>query len=291
MAVDKDVLIDRLFGGYGTPGSTVVPPLYNEHLEPADPVVYDPDEANRMLDEAGYAKGDDGIRTMPDGSNPLVYRLFARSTSETSQQTIQLLQGWLKEIGIDSTVQVVSEDRLYEIAGEGTFELYEWGWVPEPDPDSMMSNFTCDQLSYEWRGSIWAGYNDSFYCDDEYEELYKQQAVELDPAKRTAIVQQMQQMLYDDEAYIVTAYYDYLQAYRTDRFTGFVPQPDPDGAILFQYGIFSYLSIGEPTGDTTSGEDSNTPMLILGAVGIASVVAVAAWLAARSRRPDSADTE
>ena len=40
----------------------------------------------------------------------------------------------------------------------------------------------------------------------------------------------MQKMLYDDAPYIVTVYYDNLEAYRTDRFTGFQPQPDPDGS-------------------------------------------------------------
>ena len=37
----------------------------------------------------------------------------------------------------------------------------------------------------------------------------------------------MQLMAYDANAYIVTEYYDYLQAYRTDRFTGFVAAAGP----------------------------------------------------------------
>ena len=34
-------------------------------------------------------------------------------------------------------------------------------------------------------------------------------------------------MLYEDAPYVVTFYYDDLEAYRTDRFTSFKPQPDP----------------------------------------------------------------
>jgi peptide/nickel transport system substrate-binding protein len=64
------------------------------------------------------------------------------------------------------------------------------------------------------------------------------------PAWRSAeIVKQMQKMLYDDAPYVVTAYYDDPQAYRSDRFTGFQPQPDPDGVVLFQYGTYSYRNI------------------------------------------------
>jgi len=53
----------------------------------------------------------------------------------------------------------------------------------------------------------------------------------------------MQQMLYDDAPYIVTYYYDNPEAYRSDRFTGFVNQPSPKGSLLFQYGTWSYENI------------------------------------------------
>ena len=85
-------------------------------------------------------------------------------------------------------------------------------------------------------GTIYANLSDSFYCNKAYDALYEQQSGEIDAAKRAAIVKQMQQMLYDDAPYVVTFYYDNLEAYRSDRFTGFVPQPAPNGALLFQYG-------------------------------------------------------
>ena len=294
-AVDKEALVDRTLDGRGTPGTTVIPPLYPEHAEPEEPVTYDPDEANRILDEAGYTRGSDGIRTMPDGSDPLVYKLYARSNSETSQTTIKFLQGWLEDIGIDSTAETVSEGRLYEIAGAGTFDMYEWGWVVEPDPDYQLSTFTCGQFSYEDDGTIYAGLNDSFYCNEEYDDLYRQQSTETDREARTEIVQQMQLMAYDANAYIVTEYYDYLQAYNSDRFTGFVPQPDPDGAILFQYGVFSYLNIAPPTSDTAAGggdsSDSgvSTGLVVAGGVGVLAVAGLG--LAAARRRGARGDVE
>ncbi len=292
-AVDKDALVQRTLDGRGAPGTSVIPPLYPDHYEPSEPVTYDPARANQILDDAGYTKGPDGIRTMPDGSDPLVYQLYARSNSETSKTTIQFLQGWLKDIGIDSDVDTVSESRLYEIAGEGTFDMYEWGWVVEPDPDYQLSTFTCGQRNYEWTdGVVYAGLNDSFYCNKQYDELYEQQATEIDPEARTEIVKKMQQMVYDANAYIVTQYYDYLQAYRTDRFTGFVPQPDPDGAILFQYGTFSYRNITPVTEEgASSGNATNIGLIVGGAAAAALLVGVVVWLGTRSRRSNDADVE
>ena len=292
-AVDKDALVQRTLDGRGTPGTSIIPPLYPEHYEPPTPITYDPAMANQILDDAGYTKGPDGIRTMPDGSDPFVYQLYARSNSETSKTTIQFLQGWLKDIGIDSNVDTVSESRLYEIAGEGTFDMYEWGWVVEPDPDYQVSTFTCGQMSYKWKdGVVYAGLNDSFYCNKEYDALYEQQATETDREARTAIVQEMQQMVYDANAYIVTEYYDYLQAYRTDKFTGFVPQPDPDGAILFQYGTYSYMNIKPIAQSTTTASDSsNIAVIVGGAAAAAVLVGVIVWFGTRSRRSGDADVE
>ncbi len=294
-AVDKQALIDTNLEGYGSPGTTFMPPIYaDQHYEPENPIGYDVDHANQLLDDAGYARGADGIRTMPDGTDPLKFQLYSRQESKTSQTTIELLQGWLKAIGIDSTAETVSETRLYSIAGEGTYDMYEWGWVTEPDPDYQASTFTCGQFSYETNsGQVWGGLNDSFYCDPKYDKLYEQQAVETDPAARTEIVKQMQQMVYEANAYIIPYYYDYLQAYRTDRFTGFEHQPEPDGAILFQYGTFSYMNI-EPVTDASGGgsdSDSNTALIIGGVAAAAVLVGVVVFLASRGRRSGEADME
>jgi peptide/nickel transport system substrate-binding protein len=295
-AIDKDALVDRTLDGRGSPGSTFIPPIYSDfHLEVEDPVTYDPDRANELLDEAGYTMGSDGIRTMPDGSDPLVYKLYSRQNSKTSQTTIELLQGWLKDIGIDSTAETVSEGRLYGIAGDGTFDMYEWGWVVEPDPDYQTSVFTCGQMSYETAaGKVWAGLNDSFYCNEDYDKLYDEQSTEVDRDARAEIVKQAQQMVYDANAYIITEYYDYLQAYRSDRYTGFVHQPTGDGAILFQYGIYSYMNIEPVTGDSgSSGEssDSNTALIVGGVAAAAVLAGVIVWLATRGRRSSDADVE
>ncbi len=297
LAIDKQALVDRLFEGRASPGSTWMPPIYDEyHLEipEEEQFNYNPELANQMLDEAGYERGEDGIRTMPDGTDPLVYQLYSRQQSSTSQETIKFLEGWLEEIGIGSTSEVVSEGRLYGIAGDGTFDMYEWGWVTEPDPDYQGSTFTCGQMSYEAAsGKIWAGLNDSFYCNDEYDALYEEQATEVDRDARIEIVKEMQQMTYDANAYVVTLYYDYLQAYRSDRYTGFVNQPTGDGAILFQYGIYSYMNIEPVTGDGGgSDSDSSNTAAIIGGVAAAAVLAgVVVWLATRGRRGSSADVE
>jgi peptide/nickel transport system substrate-binding protein len=289
-AIDRRVLADKVYGGFATPGSTVIPPLYRDlHLEPADQVGFDLGAANATLEAAGYTMGDDGVRVSPDGER-MSLRLLGRQESSESQKVVEYVKDWLARIGIEVTVRIVSEDTLYERVGNGDFDMFEWGWVVEPDPDYQLSTFTCDQRSTEEDGTIYAGLSDSFYCDAEYDKLYEEQKLETDTAKRAEIVRQMQQKLYDSNAYVVTVYYDNPTAYRSDRWTNFTPQPDPDGVLLFQYGTWSYESIEPVSADsgddgTSSGGGVSPGLVVLGVLAAAGLV-LAGVLIGRRRSSD-----
>ena len=65
-ATDRQVLADKVYGGFANPGTTVIPPLYtNLHLEPENQVAFDLDAANATLDHRVH----DG-RTTGCGSRP-----------------------------------------------------------------------------------------------------------------------------------------------------------------------------------------------------------------------------
>jgi peptide/nickel transport system substrate-binding protein len=243
-AVDKETLLTRSLQGRGELGSSIIPTIYpNLHYDPgASAIAYDVAEANKELDAAGYPKGSNGTRNGKDGK-PIKLRLFARSESQTSKQAINFLQGWLKDIGIGSTVKVMSNDTLTEVIGQGNYDIFHWGWVVEPDPDYQLSTFTCDKRSYKDAGQIYADLSDSFYCNKAYDALYAQQAKTTDPDARAEIVKRMEKMVYDDAPYIVTDYYDDLEAYRSDKWGNVQAQPADGGVLVFQYGTYTYRNV------------------------------------------------
>jgi peptide/nickel transport system substrate-binding protein len=69
---------------------------------------------------------------------------------------------------------------------------------------------------------------------------------------------QMEKMLYTNDPYSLLYYYNDTQAYRSDQFTGFAPQPDkPNGLLLFQeVSWWSYRCI-RPVGTSPSLTDTN----------------------------------
>ena len=100
----------------------------------------------------------------------------------------------------------------------GDYDLVIWGWGPDPDPDFILSVLTTDQF-------VSGGWSDSGYHNPEYDQLYLDQQKAIDKNERQQIIWKMQEMVFNDRPYIVLWYEKLLQAYRSDRFTGFVESP------------------------------------------------------------------
>ena len=290
-AIDREQLASKAYQGAAQPAENIIPPAYQPYQwtpPSSDAYAYDPDKANQLLDEAGYKVGSDGWRTMPDGSPIGKLRLYARSDSETSQATMAFMKEWLNNVHIDSEVTAMESSKLTNVILDGEYDMFQWGWYVEPDPDSILSYFTCGQ-----RG----GWSDSWYCNKTYDKLYQEQGSSTDQGKREQIVKQMQQMLYDDMPYLVTVYTKIGEAYRSDRWTGFVPQPDPGGILLFQYGHANYLNL-EPasasSGSGSSGSDgsgSSAGQVVLILVVALLVVGGIIVLVMMRRRASAGDRE
>ena len=107
--------------------------------------------------------------------------------------------------------------------------------------------------------------------------------------ERQAIIQEMQQIFYEEIPQIVLWYDNDLQAYRSDRWTGFVKSPAPDeegngGSLLFQYTPYSYATI-EPVSEaagTVSGSGGVSPIVWVG-IAVAAVVVIGGVMFARRR--------
>ena len=292
MAISSEELNEKVMLGLGIPGTTIIPPVSVEGArwepEGEDLIAWDIEGANALLDEAGYEDTDgDGVREMPPGSldpgRPLEFRYYTRTSEQTSVDAANFVSEWLEQIGIATNVEAISSGKLGDIINEGTYELFSWGWIPDPDPDSALSWFTCDQRPPD--GSTY-GNNDSYYCNPEYDELYHQQRVELDPEARWEIVHEMQRIYYEDAAYAIMWYDPVLSAWRTDRFTGYVPQPEPNGDPLEGWGGVSevwYTLRPVGAGGGSSADTSGIPAAVwLVVLGV--VIILAAVLIARSRR-------
>ena len=315
-AIDRQKLIDAIFTGHGVPGTTNVPPYHVKwHVEPDRPRTFDLAEANRRLDAAGYTRNAAGNRVDKDGKE-IVLRLTWPDSEATHATDAQFIQGWWKELGVGVDASVTEEATLTaalygpETDGKADWDAYMWGWTGDPDPMSLLSLFTTDQIP--------PGTNDVFYSNPRYDELFKLQQRATDEAQRHGYIAEMQNLFYDDSPNIVMYYDNELHAYRTDKFVGWTNQPPDTGTPLFGYGYPGYLALidaasvtpeptaaapteaasaasGEPTpapsadgGAATGGDSSST--LLLAVVAVVIIVAIGLIVARqRGNKPTQED--
>jgi peptide/nickel transport system substrate-binding protein len=274
-AIDRQALVDRVLQGYGSIGTTVIPPYNRWRADPAELIPYDPAEAERILDEAGYVDTDgDGVREMPGGGQPLDFRFVLRSESTESATAGEFIAGWLEEIGITTRIDVVTDDKLTDIYISNDFDLYIWGWGVEPDPDFQLSTYTIAECGY---------WSDTCYANPEYDQLYQDQKTAATPEERMAIITEMQQIIYEDIPEIVLYNYNSLEAYDSAEWAGLEENiaPKPEGFLWGQYGRHTALTLTprsllpqggaqEPAGDT--GISGGVWLGIIGAIVLIVII-------------------
>jgi peptide/nickel transport system substrate-binding protein len=288
MAINKDELVERVLKGYGNPGDTMISPTQAFwRWDPGDQeITWDIDGANRLLDDAGYADSDgDGIRNMPGGGENLEWEFVLPNDNQDRVRAAELIAGWLNQIGISIDPTVVTTAKMNDVWYANDYDVMSWGWGPDPDPDFILSAYTTNQCG------IWS---DNCWSNAEYDRLYKQQQSAGSPEERQQIIYRMQEIFYNDVGAIVLWNDSDLQAYRSDRWEGFVPQPAPDekgngGSLLYQYGLHSYLNVQPKAGggggtSTTSGGGISAGLWIAILAGV--VIVIAAVVLMRRRRSD-----
>jgi peptide/nickel transport system substrate-binding protein len=283
MAIDRQTLVDRVLKGHATLGSTIVPPSISfYHYEPTEDELwdFDPEAANAMLDDAGYEDTDgDGVREMPGGGQPLDFRYYVRSERNTTVTASEFIKEWFADIGIATQVKALTDTKLTDVIYEGNYDIFHWGWFPDPDPDFILSVMSCDQRP---PGGIWS---DSYYCNEEYDRLYEAQGATADLDERAETIKEMQRMVYQDAPYAILYYDTNLQAFRDDRWTGFLRQPAEIGdMIAANLSWVSIEPVSEDSQEATARESAGgIPAGVWAAILLAIMVIVAGGLLMRRR--------
>jgi peptide/nickel transport system substrate-binding protein len=259
-AIDKQAVIEDLWFGLADPLEVMSPsadPKWMPEIPAEDQFNYDPALANQILDEAGYLDTDnDGVREMPDGSNPIILRHAVNTDGDQAPEIGELFAGWMAEIGIGVQLESYDQDALFGVIVDGTYDTFFWGWVPFVDPDPMLSYFTEEEIG---------NYSDANWFDPAYDAMYAEQNTEVDPDRRLEIVHDMLTLFHDAAIYIPMYLGPDLQAYRTDTFEGWVKQPADIGPVMFSNSSPSYVLLhpvgdqpDDPTATTVEGTTGST---------------------------------
>ena len=283
-AIDSQELVDKVYGGYAVAADLPVQPdaiPAGAHWSPPpdEALPFNLEKAKADLAAAGYEDTDgDGTVNDPVTGDNVVLQYFTRTSDQNTIKTAPFVKDWLSQIGVDLNIQSVSSGKLTTIIEAGNYDMFAWGWFPNPDPNFILGIFTCDQRAP--KAGVY-GNNDSFFCDPHYDQLYQDQLATKTVQERIDVMHEMQQILWHQQPYIMLAYTDYLEAYRTDRFTGYIMQPAGNGDLLATWGPFAFINLRPVSGSSAASSNS-----IPAGVWIAIVVglAVVVTLVMRRRR-------
>jgi peptide/nickel transport system substrate-binding protein len=139
LAIDWKRLNDTVYGGYNQlavsdiyPGSWAAPSL--------PPYRYDPALARRLLAQAGWHLGSDGV--LRKGTQQLRLTISATTTEKSNEQAEVVMQSMLRRVGIALSIRNYPSDLFFALNGPLYTGKYDLEWSIDtngPDPDNAAS--------------------------------------------------------------------------------------------------------------------------------------------------------
>jgi peptide/nickel transport system substrate-binding protein len=190
-AVDKDLIVEAVYGGRAVPLPGPLSPFNNFVNKALSPYPYDPEKALELLNEVGWADTDaDGI--LDKDGQPFA---FTMDTLEDWRSLAEAVATMYREIGIDASVRFweysVVRDQL--LACERQAFLDDWG-------DSAFD--PVGHFEAKWHtfveGQPYGRGNFMCYSNARVDELIKAGETEADPVTRQEIYDEAQQIVYEE---------------------------------------------------------------------------------------------
>ncbi|RWB69686.1 ABC transporter substrate-binding protein [Mesorhizobium sp.] len=236
-AIDQKTIVDRAFQGHAEPGVGLVPPVVAEYYSDLHEIRrhFDLAEAGRRLDAAGYRDADgDGIREDKEGNGfqlELISGTFS-GFNEIPVATLQLISGWLGQIGIPVSVTQLDSGALENRTappekGGGQWDLLVAGNWRSPDLTSLTNIAKSGELD-----------NRSYWKNKRFDALVSEVKVTVDPGKRKDLMDQAVRLAYVEAPYIMLSYPLTLCARRKDCFEGWGEQ---DAVSAWSYFPFDRM--------------------------------------------------
>jgi peptide/nickel transport system substrate-binding protein len=188
--VDKDSVHKFIYGRGGDATANVI---YNPKRYASTTTSYEfnVEKAIALLDQAGWKPDSDGIRTK--GGVSLKY-LYQTSINQPRQKTQAIVKQACKKAGIEIEIKAVVASVFFssDVANPDTYphfysdiQMYTTG-PNQPDPAIFLQMFLSTEKAQ--KANKWQGRNITRWESAEYDKTYQEQASELDPVKRAAML-------------------------------------------------------------------------------------------------------
>jgi peptide/nickel transport system substrate-binding protein len=205
LAVDRVTMAKELYGLTGDATSNVLT-TPSKYASKNTKIVFDIERANRLLDEAGWQRGPDGIR-QKGGVKLAVTFVTSVNTLRQKEQAI-VKDGWGK-IGVQTTLKSVDAS-VYFSSTPGNNDTLGHFYADVQMYTTGQSLFPTSYMAAYYSGdpardlsqkeNNWTGTNSERWVNKDYNQLFDQAQKELDPKKNEALWVKMNDLLVEQAA-------------------------------------------------------------------------------------------
>jgi peptide/nickel transport system substrate-binding protein len=194
LAVDREGM-KELLSGLMIPAEGFMPPGHPWFGHPTFKVKYDPEEAKKLLKEAGYG---------PD--KPLVTKVLISASGSGQMQPLpmnEFVQQNLAEVGIKVEFEVVDWNQLINIWRAGAKDPSAKGATAMNYSYFIQDPFTGFVRHLQCDLKPPSGTNWGYYCDPEMDKLLAQVRATFDPKEQIAVLQKVHEKYVDDALFLM----------------------------------------------------------------------------------------
>ncbi|WP_152400280.1 ABC transporter substrate-binding protein [Paenibacillus cellulositrophicus] len=202
LAVDVDAIVKTLYlGTYERAWSPLTPGTFGYDPSLENSVKPDIAKANQLLDDLGWVKGADGVRTK-DGKKLTLHYVDGTPNREKRNDIAVMVQQQLKQIGVDVEVEITKDVRTV-VYTNGNYDLYGNSQV-NSDPNALYSFYhSYDPKSRPTLPRL---------ASPEVDKWLEEGRVEKDDAKREELYQKIQHYIIDNAVILPIYVFPYTVA-------------------------------------------------------------------------------
>ena len=197
LLIDRQALTQHIYGRGGPATANFLnnPPRFRS---PNMRMEFSIERANQILDQAGWVRGSDGIRTKDGVRLRFVYQT---SVNSPRQRTQAIYKQAAQRAGIDLDLKSVVASVFFssDVANPDTYIKF-WAdmqmyttTMPQADPQRFMNQYVSWEMAQ--RSNSWQGRNILRWKNDEYDAAFRAAEGELDPVKRAALFIRMNDLI------------------------------------------------------------------------------------------------
>jgi peptide/nickel transport system substrate-binding protein len=221
LAIDKQAIVDNLYGGLGMVAAQFVPPAIWGANPDIEDFGYDPAEAQRLLQEAGVEEGFTfDFWYMP---NPRPYY-------PVPQDIASAIASYWADVGLNPQLKTEDWSTYLDDRNAGKFDIWMIGWTGDNgDPDNFTCYFMCTPAPRE------GNWNDE--TAQETIALLKQAAELSDQAEREPLYSQAAELVHEDVPRLFIAH-SQVPLLLSAKVKGYVAHPLGESAEYFNTVYF-----------------------------------------------------